>query len=369
MPLLWIYAGILYAYSARILIEREWPHGIVSSLILAWLCIGLLVWFLSSPAKADNRMAAIYHTAFPWAALPLFVILFLAIGMRVSEYGITEERWFVLALAVWCCAAAAFLAIRSLIRSRDPEAAGFRVIWLPVSLAAIMTATVIGPFNAFDVSIRSQNRQLEALLIRHDMLVSERMRAPAGDIPTEDRQRIADILMWFDANHELTDVDSLPDGMTLANARDTLGFDVDGVSSPAGDRYVRFETADRYELVDIDGFDRMIPLPYGDMTQKDSGTGITLHYDGDRVLTLEREGGVLYRQDFDDLLKKLMERSGATAGGSSHHVLAREEMTFDAGTDDLRVRIVLQGLGGMAGEDGATFKAEDADGWLLIDLP
>ena len=369
MPLHWVYTVILYVYSARILLEREWPHGIVSSLILAWLCIGLLVWFLSSPTRSDNRMAAFHHAAFPWAALPLFAILFSAIGMRVADYGITDERWFVIALAAWCCAASLFLAIRTLIRKREPETAGLRVIWLPVSLAAVMVATVAGPLSAFNVSIRSQNAQLEALLVRNDMLVSSRMRAPAGEIPAEDRQRISDILYWFEANHELTDVASLPDGMTLANAKDTLGFALDGAVPPGENHYARIHVAEANAFVFTEGFDRMIPLSYGIMQVEDSDAGITVRFDDDRILTLEHAGGTVYSQDFDTLFKTVVEKTDDAAADQSDRTVPQKELTFETQADGMRVKLVFLSLGGMTGTGNSDYQATEHEGWLLIDLP
>ena len=38
---------------------------------------------------------------FPKAILPLIVMMFISIGIRINAYGLTENRYYVVALGIW----------------------------------------------------------------------------------------------------------------------------------------------------------------------------------------------------------------------------------------------------------------------------
>ena len=370
IPLLWVYTAILYVYSGKILIEQVWPHGIVSSLILAYACIGLFVWFLSSPAEADNRLAAIHHRWFPWTALPLFIVLFAAIGLRVGDYGLTEPRWFAIILGGWCAAATLFLAIRSLIRAQDPEAAGFRVILLPVSLAVVALSSVIGPFSAFNLSIGSQNRELWAIFTRNGMLSGDRVTKAAAAVTGEDRNRVASILYWFEQQHALTDAKLLPEGFTFGDAEKVLGFTLDGTVAAIPTQYVRFIRSAVSAPVPVTGYDVMFPFAYEAATLNDAATGLTFAVNQQkRILTLSQNGAEVYREDFGKRLDELRATYGA-GSIQTEFTLKPEELTFDSLAGDLRIRLVIRQIDGNTAPDPASgVTSGNAEGWLLVGMP
>jgi hypothetical protein len=370
IPLLWVYTAILYAYSGKILIEQAWPHGIVSSLILAYSCIGLFVWLLSYPARDDNRMAALHHRWFPWAALPLFIVLFAAIGLRVGEYGLTEPRWFALILGAWCAAATLFLSIRTLFRKRDPETAGFRVLLLPLSLAVVALSSVIGPFSAFNLSINSQNRELYAIFSKNGMLMGSQVAIAVSSVNEEDRARIASILYWFEQQHKLADAGSLPAGFTFGDAEKVLGFTLDGTTPAVPIQYVRFTRGNMSGTVPVAGYDVMFPFANEAATITDEASGLALAINQEtRVLTLSRNGTEVYREDFVKRVDDLRAAYGKNSS-QTEFSLTPDEMTFDTLSGDMRIRLVLRQIDGntsAAPADGV--KPGYAEGWLLVDLP
>ncbi len=368
IPLLWVYTAILYAYSAKILIEREWPQGMVSSLILAYLCVGLLIWFLSSPVRDDTKLAGFNHRWFPWSALPLFGILFSALFIRIGEYGFTEERWFAFLLAVWCAGAILFLSARSLFRKKDPEAAGFRLILLPVTLAVLAISSVVGPVSAFSIAIRSQNTQLEALLERNGMLVAGQATASSGTVSKDDSARIIGILNWFQNTHALSDVNSLPDVSHMKDAADRLGLDPDAEYPSYQYRYVQFISEGENRPVDIGGYDRMIEIGYNALTYRDEATGLEFSMDqGTQQLTIRQPEQARVVWEIGELFSALAEKHGDGAPLGEVRLPATE-MTFDKTVADMNLRLVLIRLGGnLNPEDNA--RNGYAQGWLLIDLP
>jgi hypothetical protein len=370
IPLLWVYTAILYVYSGKILIEQVWPRGIVSSLILAYACIGLFVWFLSYPSRDDNRFSAIHYRWFSWTALPLFIVLFAAIGLRVGDYGLTEPRWFVIILSSWCAAATLFLSIRSLFRKRDPERTGFRVLLLPLSLAVVALSSVIGPLSAFNLSIDSQNRQLLAIFSKNGMISGNRVTKAVSTVNEEDRGRISSILYWFDQQHQLADAKVLPDGFTFGDAEKVLGFTIDGTRPAAPTQYVRFTRGNTSASVPVTGYDVLFPFAYEATTETDAATGLALAVDQQtRILALSLNGTEVYRED---LGKKFDELRAAYGKDSllTEFVLTPEELTFDTLAGDMRIRLIIRQIEGSTAPDEATGqKPGYAEGWLLVDVP
>ena len=103
IPLLIIYAVILYFYSAKILLNWELPRGWVSYLILAYSVVGILALLLVHPLKQESTASwvRVFSRIFYFTLIPLLVLLFTAIFTRILEYGYTEPRYFVLLLAIW----------------------------------------------------------------------------------------------------------------------------------------------------------------------------------------------------------------------------------------------------------------------------
>ncbi len=368
IPLLWVYTAILYVYSAKILIEREWPRGMVSSLILAYLCVGLLIWLLSSPVREDTKIAVFHHRWFAWSALPLFGILFTALFIRINEYGFTEERWFAFLLAVWCAFAILFLAIRSLFLNKNPEAVGLRLIVLPVTLAALAISSVVGPFSAFAISVRSQNRQFEQLLDRNGMLVAGQAVPAEGTLSKDDQSRMVSILYWFEETDRLPEVDSLPALQQVSQAAAHLALSLDETYPDTRYQYVQLISEAEAQPVDIAGYDLLVEIGYNDNLFTDTASGLSFRMDQQiQELRVTKAGEPLMKWDTSGLLQPLVEKYGDGAPLGELRI-PKEAMTFDREVDGTRFRLHLVRLGGNLSPDAST-RDKYTQGWLLVDLP
>jgi hypothetical protein len=163
IPLLLIYAVILYFYSAKILFRWELPEGWVSYLVLAYSIVGILALLLVHPLKDDSAKSwvKIFSKVFYFSLLPLIVLLFTAIFTRLLQYGFTEARYYVLLLAVWLlCVVLYFIFVRR---------PGIKFI--PASLFVLGLFSLVFPyFNTFSVSKRSQKHELEQVLKTNRLL-------------------------------------------------------------------------------------------------------------------------------------------------------------------------------------------------------
>lgn len=153
IPLVILYLIILYAYSLKIVINWNLPKGWVSYLVIALSFLGFIVQTLINPIQKTIKSRAIrrFHPWFYYLLLPLIGLLFVAIFRRVNEYGITENRYFVLVLAFWILVMTLYM-----IFSKQQ-----RIKIFPLSLAIITLLVSFGFWGAFSISTKSQVQQFE----------------------------------------------------------------------------------------------------------------------------------------------------------------------------------------------------------------
>ncbi len=193
IPLLLLYSLILYVYLAKIIISWELPRGWVSYLILAYAMVGILALLLVHPLKEESRSwVQVFDRIFYYSLLPLLVLLLVAIFTRVLEYGFTEPRYFVLALAIWLTIIAFYF-----ITSRDRQ-----IRFIPLSLVLAGLFAIAFPyFNAFSVSKRSQENELLTTL-RNNNLLTNNTIAFSQKVPEPVVQQISSQLVFLAMRNE-----------------------------------------------------------------------------------------------------------------------------------------------------------------------
>ncbi|AMP97357.1 hypothetical protein AY601_0395 [Pedobacter cryoconitis] len=148
IPLATLYVVILLAYEIKILIQWRLPKGLVSNLILGYAVFGILSLLLIFPIreKAENKWIKTFARTFYFLMLPLLLLLFIALGTRISLYGFTEPRYFLTLLACWLL----FITFYFLLSKKQ----NIKVI--PISLCLLTLLSIYGPQSAFSVSTYSQ---------------------------------------------------------------------------------------------------------------------------------------------------------------------------------------------------------------------
>lgn len=165
IPLLIIYAVILYFYCLKITINWQLPRGWVSYLILAYAIVGILALLLVHPLKNENAKSwiIIFNKIFYYTLIPLIVLLFIAIFTRVLQYGYTEARYFVLLISIWLS-----LIVLYFIFFKKGT-----IKFIPISLFIFGLFALVFPyFNAFSVSKRSQEKELARVLTENKLIVN-----------------------------------------------------------------------------------------------------------------------------------------------------------------------------------------------------
>ncbi len=157
IPIVFIYMLILYAYGSKIVIEWCLPKGWVSILILIYAVVGILAILLVNPLreKEEYGWVRFFNKLFFGASLPIIVLLYTAIFVRVKSYGITESRYYLIVLGIWL----GFISIYFLVSKQK------NIRTIPFSLVIIGLLTLFGPSNVFSIANNSQLSRLKKILI------------------------------------------------------------------------------------------------------------------------------------------------------------------------------------------------------------
>jgi hypothetical protein len=193
VPIVIGYLAILTAYLVKVLITWDWPSGWIGWLVSSVATVGIFSLLMLHPAADDegDRWVRTYWRWFFPALLPAILMLWLAIYQRVAQYGITENRYFLLLLSVWLAAMAIYY---TLTRSRN-------IKLIPLTLCIGAFVTLAGPWGAYRVSERSQVHRLAGLLERNGILVNGRAGTAPGTVSTEDRREISAVLRYLLTTH------------------------------------------------------------------------------------------------------------------------------------------------------------------------
>lgn len=167
IPLLLVYLIILYFYGLKILISGDWPQGVVSYMIIAISVLGVFTNLLLYPYQQwkDSGWVNIFYRTYYIMLLPLIVLLFLAIGIRIQEYGLTVNRYIITILGVW-------LTVISVYYALDKK----NIKFIPISLAIFMIFASFGPWGMFSLSEKNQKNRLSELLSTHGILVNGKIQ-------------------------------------------------------------------------------------------------------------------------------------------------------------------------------------------------
>ena len=168
IPLITIYTGILYIYFGKMLVTRSWPQGLVSHLILWYTIFSLFIMIMVTPMTKKDPVAKVFKKYFPLASIPLLALSIVSISKRISQYGVTELRYFIVLLGIWLI----FCMVSSIFRAR--------LSVILISLIAVVYISVFSPVNNRRITIMSQNKRLERILIKYGLLKDGKLVKNSG---------------------------------------------------------------------------------------------------------------------------------------------------------------------------------------------
>ena len=162
IPLIIIYFIILYAYGLRILVLWSLPKGWVGKLCLGFSAAGIFTYLLNFvlPSYDKNVLLKKFKKYFFYSMIPVLVLLFVALYVRIHQYGFTVERYLALAAAFWLTLVTFYF----ILSPKDD----LRI--LPASLFFTCVMAAVGPWNAWNHSLKDQIGRWDSLLNRHQLI-------------------------------------------------------------------------------------------------------------------------------------------------------------------------------------------------------
>lgn len=330
LPLVVIYLVILYLYAGKIVLEWQWPNGWVSALILGFSVAGILSSLLLYPVRdrEGNSWISRFYSWFYYALLPLTVLLVLAIWRRVSEYGITESRYYALALAVWLAVMAIYMLVTH----------GRNIRAIPASLCILAFLSIFGPWGAFQVSMESQIGELQKLLEKNGAIENGALTNKKIDPDSDDASRIRSIVHYLDDHEEgLVQVAAWvgADSTRAYDVLDPLGLSY-SYEKQARDQQFGFlrHEAEAAQVSDVTGYERFMPysafMDGTTLTFELGGDSLSLWFDSSQgILAISRAGTRLVSVDLKAHAAKLRRDFGED--NASRKLLQEDMMIREAG--------------------------------------
>ena len=153
IPIIALYLIILYMYMAKITWLWSLPKGIVSLMTMVFSVVGYFTVLISYPFQfeEDNKWLSNVYRRFSWLLLPLMPLLFIALYVRISEYGFTELRVALTYLDVWLLLITGYYAF-----VKKPN-----ILVLPLTLLVLtLAARFLPKYNFHRWSVESQETRL-----------------------------------------------------------------------------------------------------------------------------------------------------------------------------------------------------------------
>lgn len=212
IPLTAVFTLILILYIVRNITGEFWSNNLLEPMLVAYAITVILIYILSS--ELENKFAVLFRRIFPKVLVPIVLFQITASIISIREMGVTHTRYFAILFGIFAACAGIIMSL------------------LPVRKNGIIAAMLIGfsvvsiipPVDAFTVSRLSQEKILQAVLIKNGMLNNNTI-TPKDSISDEDKKTIVSVVEYINRMGYGDKIAYLPENFNLYdNFYDTFGF-------------------------------------------------------------------------------------------------------------------------------------------------
>lgn len=263
-------------------------------------------------------------------------MMFLSIGQRIYQYGITENRYYILVLGIWISLIMLYFSIKKPLKN----------IIIPISLSVIVLNSVLGPLSSYSISKYSQNRRLNDILNRNSMLLGGSI-VSNPDVSDDDKREISNIINYFDMSHSLDDIKILNDDFETIDMSDVFGFSYQPrIYIIESDRiYFYYITDLTSQAIEIEAYQHFLQqyswqeedIIIGDFRiARSMGSNIlSLSKDNEVVMTIDTEEAAMERiREFEPVFD------------NRENQRSPNEMTYEIEGNDVRVKLIFTNISG-----------------------
>lgn len=166
-PLVLTNLPILYAYIGKVLILGEWKGGYLSQMICGFGAEGTIAYLLAYPLAQEKKLLPMLVCRYFFKALLVPVLLLVAIVyLRIDAYGFTMPRYGLALIAFWLLCLSLYMGFY-----RAPAIKNMLLL-----LCALGILASVGPWSAYTVSVKSQEKRLYALLEEAGQLSNHKLK-------------------------------------------------------------------------------------------------------------------------------------------------------------------------------------------------
>ncbi|MDR2556115.1 MAG: DUF4153 domain-containing protein [Bacteroidales bacterium] len=190
LPLLSLYALILYTYLIKIVVVWELPDGWVSRLVSSFAAGGLIVSIILYPLynERKNKIITFFYRNVGLIILPLLVLMTIGVIRRISDYGITINRLYILVLNIWFYGIYFYLWITKT----------KHIKWIAISPVLLALLVSVGPWKISSITKNNLSKQVYGILdgkqITEDFAV-------INSLDSNKRMKLQDNLKYLSENY------------------------------------------------------------------------------------------------------------------------------------------------------------------------
>ena len=261
-PLFLIYGSILLLYIIKVVVLKAIPNNIITNLILWYGLLSVVVLFISK--TVEDKFINVYNKIQPIILLILSVMMFYSICIRISYYGVTEERYLVVVGGIFIVISMIYY----LFFNKKTY------ITIPTTFLILALISSVGPLSAYNISRIDQKAKLEKMLVEENLLVDGKIKSQSNVNPAKIKE-IKDKLDYFVVKHNIKELPYLGEKFTTSqeDMNRVFGFRGDEFESLYGQ--IRSFVNDRLEI-DTTSYDRLlenIQFQYDSNTQNIQNLG------------------------------------------------------------------------------------------------
>jgi hypothetical protein len=193
LPIISIFLVILYAYGLKVLFTWSWPNGQLVYLVISFLIPALLCANLFYLKLSDSKFIKTVYKAIYALILPLIALYFVAIWLRINEYGITENRYYVVLIGIWFAVISIYF-----LAAKKPLLKVYHL-----SIVALALISIIGPWSSYALSRNDQVTRLQKLLENKSILVGGKLqKVDPKNISDQEQIQISSQVQFLQVNYD-----------------------------------------------------------------------------------------------------------------------------------------------------------------------
>jgi len=373
MPIICIYTLVLYIYFAKIIATHTWPKGIVTYLVVSYSAVSTATIFLVTPFRNLHKWPKHFMYWLTKLIFPLLAMMYISIFIRINDYGFTENRCFIIAIAVWTTTVFVYMNFNNFRRN----------IFLFVSLAVIAFLTVVGPLSAFNISEQSQKKRLVKIFNRYDIVQNNQITMPKQQIEQKDKVEITEILRYFITTDRKEKLAFLPKDFELSKMKTIFGFEATySERMPYDESYSKTDSplksfnvnSGKRSLSNIEGFQLFIhynkyeSFNYhsSEFTKETSlhGNKIKLKITNDFIATITKNENPIITFDLKDSVKSFIDKYGAIDSQG----MDEDDLSFPVENEHVKAKLIFNNMNGTVNKKDGNVEVSSIECDILITI-